>query len=428
MFKRIFIVVFFSLIWSKEIIAQRVVDSHKTTTLNECIALATENYPAVVRYNLIEKVKDFNISNIQKSWLPKAGVIIKGTYQSHVMEIPLALPPGFEIEPLSKIQYSAVLGVNQLIWDGGATSSSKKEAQAKAISDVKELDLEIYSIRERVSNIYFGILLIDEYLKETEVLGRELGRMQNKIFALISSGIADSSDLYPLEAQKITLNQRSKELKSNKESYLNMLSLMTGRNSDTTVTLLLPVITKPTSKEIFRPELSLFDSKKEVAQIQSLYLNNLIMPKLGAFIQAGYGLPGLNMLKNEAAGYYIGGLTLTWSLDGFYTRKNDHKKITALQASIESQKETFLYNTRLQTASISREIEKIEELSKSDQQLVDIRTKIVESSSVKLDNGATSVNEHLKEVNMLDSARLALGKRKIELLKALIDLKNNLNQ
>lgn len=152
------------------------------------------------------------------------------------------------------------------------------------------------------------------------------------------------------------------------------------------------------------------------------------MPKIGAFVQAGYGLPGLNMLKNEATGYYIGGVSLTWNIDGFYTKRNDRQKVAALRASIESQKETFLYNNRLQNTSITREIETMEELSKSDAQLVAIRDKIVEGSAIKLENGATSVTEHLKEVNMLDAARLALGKREIELLKALSDLKNNLNQ
>lgn len=152
------------------------------------------------------------------------------------------------------------------------------------------------------------------------------------------------------------------------------------------------------------------------------------MPKIGAFIQAGYGLPGLNMLENQATGYYIGGINLTWSLDGLYTRKADLQKVAATRATIESQKEIFLYNTRLKSVAVTREIKKIEELSKSDQQLVQIREKIVESSSVKLENGATSVSEHLKEINMLDAARLALGKREIELLKALSDLKNNLNQ
>lgn len=423
MLKRIFIIGFFSFLCSIGIHAQE-----KAITLQECIALATENYPAVVRYNLIETVKEYNVSNINKSWLPKAGVNLKGTYQSQVIEIPFDLPPGMEIDPLNKTQYSASVVINQTIWDGGVTSASKKEAQAKAVSDVKELEIELYSIKERVNNIYFGVLLIDQYLKETEVLGRELDRMQNKVSALIASGVADSSDLYPVQAQKITLNQRFKELQNNKKSYLKVLSLMTGRASDTTAILLLPALTKITSQEMLRPELSFFESKKEIAQIQSLYLNNRVMPKIGAFVQAGYGLPGLNMLKNEASGFYIGGISLSWSLDGFYTRKNDMRKIDAARASIESQKETFLYNTRLKNASITSEIESIEELSITDQQLVAIREKIVESSSVKLENGATSVTEHLKEVNMLDAARLALGKRKIELLKAMSDLRNNLNQ
>ncbi|MDD2584793.1 MAG: TolC family protein [Bacteroidales bacterium] len=422
MLKKIFLVALFS-----TILCPQVSFAQKTITLQESIALATENYPATIRYNLIGKVKEFNISNIEKSWLPKAGVTIQGTYQSHVTEIPI-LVPGMEVDPLNRAQYSAVIAINQTIWDGGATGVSKKEAQAKATLDVKRLEAELYSIKERVSEIYFGILLLDQYLKETKVLGRELNRMQSKVFALIASGVADSTVLYPIQAEQISLEQRAKELQSNKSSYLKVLSLMTGRASDTAATLLLPMLTKPISYEINRPEINVFEIQKELAQIGSLYIDSRLMPKVGAFVQVGYGLPGLNMLKNKPTAFYIGGIKLSWNLDGLYTRKNDLQKIVATKASIESQKETFLYNTRLQNSLISKEIKKIEELSKGDQKLVEIREKIVESSSVKLENGATSVSEHLKEINMLDAARLALGKREIELLKALSDLKNNLNQ
>ena len=41
------------------------------------------------------------------------------------------------------------------------------------------------------------------------------------------------------------------------------------------------------------------------------------MPRLGFFVQGGYGRPGLNVLKNQFDTYYPGGLRLSWALSDF---------------------------------------------------------------------------------------------------------------
>ena len=43
----------------------------RTATLEECYAAAERNYPMVRQYELIEKSKDYTLSNASKAYLPQ---------------------------------------------------------------------------------------------------------------------------------------------------------------------------------------------------------------------------------------------------------------------------------------------------------------------------------------------------------------------
>ena len=61
-------------------------------TLEECQQQAQAHYPLIKRYGLIEKTKEYNISNAGKGYLPQVSLSAKASYQSDVTEIPVDLP------------------------------------------------------------------------------------------------------------------------------------------------------------------------------------------------------------------------------------------------------------------------------------------------------------------------------------------------
>ena len=113
------------------------------------------------------------------------------------------------------------------------------------------------------------------------------------------------------------------------------------------------------NSEVKRPELLYLNAQNEVLESQKDLIKAGNLPKIGAFIQGGYGKPGLNMLSNELSPFYIGGLRLSWNLSGFYTQKTNLQKIDISKKNIDIQKETFLFNNSLFSKQQLNEIEKL---------------------------------------------------------------------
>ena len=132
-------------------------------TLEECYRKARENYPLVKQYGLIEKTKDYNVANAGKGYLPQVAFSAQATYQSDVTEIPIDFDIDFEqiglagidIPTLDKAQYGATLEVSQTLWDGGAIRSEQENARAQADVELRDLDVNLYALHERVNQLYF---------------------------------------------------------------------------------------------------------------------------------------------------------------------------------------------------------------------------------------------------------------------------------
>ena len=394
-------------------------------TLEDCVSKARENYPAIKRYKIIEATEGYLASNADKSYLPQITLSAKGTYQSDVTSVPVNIP-GVTIPTLSKDQYGVTLNIEQTIWDGGAVSSAKEEISAKRTADENELEVELYAIKERVTQIYFGILLIDGYLKEIEVLKEDLKRGRSRIEAYIESGVANSSDLDAFLAEEIALRQREMSLLSDREAYIEMLGQMTGESLGKTSSLEKPEINIG-DNEIKRPELQMFESHMTLLDSRKKGLDAKNMPKFGLFVQTGYGKPALNMFSNKFEPYYIAGVRMVWNISGFYTKSNELKLIDLQKNAIQNSSELFLYNINLKSTGERAKIEKLRKLLESDKELVELRTNLLKAAETKLANGTISTSDYLKELNNLDGARSSKARREVELLGAMNDLKNSLN-
>ena len=93
---------------------------------------------------------------------------------------------------------------------------------------------------------------------------------------------------------------------------------------------------------------------------------------------------------------------------------------------IDTQKETFDKNIRVDLQNKIAEIRKINDMISRDNQLIELREKITKSSSSQLDNGIITSTEYLTELNAESKAKLDLQSHKIQLIKARLDYKATL--
>ena len=392
-------------------------------TIDECWKKAEENYPMIERYGLIEQSENYTLSNASKGWLPQFSLSAKATYQSDVTKLPMNIS-NMNIKTPDKDQYQVAAEVSQAIWDGGNIRSQRKIAQASSVVEKKQQDVNMYALRERINNLFFGILLLDEQLKQNAILQQDLERQFNTISSYIESGIANQADLDAVKVIQLNTKQQKAELTSSRNAYLQMLSSMT--DTDMSAGLVRPD-ELPVSTEINRPELFLFNAQQSLYEQKKNAISARNMTKFSAFFQGLYGNPGLNMLKNDFAFNYVAGIRMSWNFGSFYTKKNDIRLIETDKQNISIQKETFLYNTKLQILQETNEIKKLRILMTDDSEIILLRKNIVKASEAKVENGTLSVSELLRDINSESQAVQNKILHEIQLLKAIYQLKNTTN-
>lgn len=398
----------------------------EAVTLQDCYVWARANYPRIRQYKLIEQTEQYNLSNASKGWLPQVTVNVKASYQSAVTELPFdskqlsSLIPGLDIPTMSKDQYQVLAEVNQTIWDGGQARSVRSLMHAQAVADREQLESELYALNDRVNQLYFGCLLQDELLRQNAILQKELQINIDRIEAMIANGVANQSDLESMKVELLNACQKAIELKSARVAYARILSAMIGKPYESDLRLQVPDIRqKMLSAVIDRPELRALDAQSDFLELQNKQLTAGLMPRIGAFVQGGYGRPGLNMLDDSFDPFYVAGVRLTWNLGKFYTLKNDRRKVETSRRAVDVQRETFLFNTRLQLARQNVEITKMTDLIKTDDEIIGFRTSIKQAAEAKLANGIISVTDLIREINAEDLAKQAAVTHRIQQLQAI---------
>ncbi|MDP4114331.1 MAG: TolC family protein, partial [Bacillota bacterium] len=360
--------------------------------------------------------------------LPQFSLSAKATYQSDVTKLPISLP-GIKIEGLNKEQYQAVAEVDQTLWDGGMISSQKKITQASTEIDRQKTEVDLYALKDRVNQLYFGILSLNAQLVQNDLLLKELQTDYDKFTAYIQSGIANQSDLDVIKVEQLKTRQHRTELLSARKAYKEMLEAMIGSSIPDAGSLQRPdaktlVINSAQSN---RPELKLFEAQNKLYDSQTDLIKAGNMPKISLFVQGGLGNPGLNMLKNELSTFYIGGARLVWNFGNFYTRQNNLRQIELNKQSVDVQKETFLYNNNLKIMQQEDEIEKIREQIAGDDEIIALRGSIKVATEVKVKNGTQSVTDLVQQINAESQAAQNKSLHEIQLVMAIYNLKTTVN-
>lgn len=406
-------------------------------TIEDCHEKARQNFPQIKQYDLIGQSKNYNLSNASRGYLPQFSISAKATYQTEVTKIPITLPE-VNIPTINKNQYQAIAEVNQTIWDGGAIKSQKDRIHADYEVEKNQYEVEMYALYERINDIFFGILLFDEQLLLNDIYATELESNYEKVSGSILNGVANQADLDAVSVEILNTSQRKIELESTREAYSNMLAYFIGEAPGKSIRIVKPQIdsqfgipvpaTEGNNAWILRPEIAFYDAniKQLESQRKNITANN--MPKFSAFIQGGYGNPGLNMFEEGFRTYAIGGVKLSWNFGGLYTRKNDLRKIENNISKIRIQQDIFSFNTHLKTIQQQTEIDKYFKIIRDDDQIIQLRENIKKASEAKVDNGTLSVNDLVRDISSEQTARRNKALHEIEMIKSIYQLKNTLNR
>lgn len=404
-------------------------------TLEECQQLACDHYPEIRQYDLIRQSEQYDLSNAARSWLPQVSFSAQVTWQNRVPEFPSALSgmldqAGVSLRGLDKDQYKVALEVNQTIWDGGQSQADRRVIEATADEHRQATEVDLYAVKGRVNDLYFGILLLEERLGQTDLTIALLQSNLDKVRSLVTNGVAMQTDADAVEAELLSVQQQRVQIEASRESYRRMLELFIGQRL--AERLERPELVGAVSGESARPELAWIDAQQERLAAQELSVKSATRPRLGVFAQGYYGYPGLDyfagMVSTDWTWNALIGVKMSWNFGAYYTKKNRLSNLRVAKQQLDIQRDVFLFNTDLQVAEEQGNISRLRRVLADDDRIVALRRSVREAAESKLRNGVIDTNDLLRKITDEASARSARSLREVELLKAIYELKYTINR
>ena len=405
-------------------------------TLEECCRLAREHYPEIRQYDLIAETEQYNISNAARAWIPQVVLSGQATYQSATPTYSEAFNQmiaanGLDMSGVRKDQYKVVIDVSQNIWDGGQSKANREIAEAEATEQRSQVDASLYDLQSRIQNLYFGILLLDEHVAQTEILIEVLDANLNRMCTYYKNGVAMQSDVDAVEAELLTAHQALSQVEASRASYRRMLEVFIGQ-SLTDKTLTRPAMVEVASRTSAHPKLVMFDAQTDRLAAQRKAITASTMPRFSAFAQGYYGYPGLDMFKSMVSAKWtlnaVVGVRMSWNIGAFYTKKNNLNKLDVAERQISVQRDIFLFNTQMQSTQDDGEIARLRSALEDDNRIVELRRSVRMAAESRLENGVIDATDLLRKIADETTATLNRSTHEIELLQATYRLKTILNQ
>ena len=262
--------------------------------------------------------------------------------------------------------------------------------QASEASQQQSLEVQLYQLNDRINQLYFSILLIDEQIRQNEITKSNFQTAANQAKAAYDNGTAFKSNVDEFLAEIASIELLNIDYRANRKAYSDMLAVFIGQPLDENTELIMPpqVLPDPVIK---RPELTLYDLNKKIYDVQERQLKTAYLPKFDAFLQGAYGRPTLNFIDDDFGGWYIGGVRMIWNLGSLYTLKNNRTNIRLNKESVDVDKETFIYNTNLTLGKQGQDLIKYSSLIKQDETIISLRSSVTNAAKAQLENGAIRV-------------------------------------
>jgi outer membrane efflux protein len=403
-------------------------------TLEECQQAAEKNYPVIKRYDLIGRTTELTVSNLQKEWLPRITASAQATYQNAVAAWPESIKSvyqrmGLDMKGLKKDQCKVGIDVQQTLYDGGVISSQKRIARQEGKLQEAQNDVNQYQLRQRVNEMYFSLLLLNEQIRLNDDVKALLLSSEKKLAAMVKGGTAATSDYENVMAERLGVEQQNSSLKAQQQMLQRLLSVFCGMEVNH--------LQKPKPAEVStttnnRPELSMFDSQIKLVEAKEKALNARLMPKLGLFAQGYYGYPGYNIFEDMMDRKWtlngIVGIKMSWDLSAFYTHKNDRERLNMERKMAENAREVFLFNSRLDEIQHTEDVDRYQKMVQADEEIITLRTNVRKAAESKLAHGIIDVNSLLREINNENAAKAQQAIHEVDMLKEMYNLKYTNNE
>lgn len=394
--------------------------AQESLTLFNCQEMARENAPRLGDLGVIQNMGEAKIDQAGTSWYPSLDVNGRLSYQSDVVTVELtdpSIPVTFPQVPHD--QYGFNLDITQNLYDGGISKGRKSYEEAQMVADLQQVEVDLYSIKGRVNQFYFAILVLQENGHNLEVHLENLQASFKAVQTAVANGTLLETDLQVIEVEKLKVMKSMIEVESRKKSYMGALRILCGEAFNENAVLEKPHFEGIEGENQARPEQKLFDLKHASMEAGKELAGKKRMPVLYAFGQTGYGKPGYNMMSEMWDTYYMVGAGLKWKIWDWNTTSREKELIGYQQQMLQNQRASF--DREIESLMVQEEanMEQYRKTMEMDQQVLELQKKISRQAAVQLDNGTMTATNYMTELNKESLARITLATHQVMLMQSM---------
>lgn len=400
--------------------------------LDSCLQWAIENYPLVEQLQLIDRSRDYNIRNINTNYILHANITAFGGYIEGLPDFSAmgmdmgamgSVTPQVDIDPW---RIAGMVQVEQPIWDGGRIENQKKIVRAEAEVNKSAVEIKIAELKDKVSEIYFGILLAQTQREQLQAQKETLEQSFKTLSSAAQAGSAFSSDADAVEVKLLQTEQQAVQLRCSENAYRRMLSIFIGRPIGETTVLDVPVILLREGMDISnRPEMALFEHRKNLLDAYNPGAGE-VLPRVSL---QGMGLitwPNIEMgmkstLASPSGGsttttnttnttkfnhLLMGGINISWPIGGrTYTMGVDKKRLKTEKDIVDRDREAFEMGQQINVARHLESLAQWDDLIAYDERIIDILARRTRTLESRYKNGVVPIVDWLQAVGEEGSAR-----------------------
>jgi outer membrane protein TolC len=376
-----------------------------TLSIQQCKIRALEQHPAQARKALAASAAALQLRNLESNRLPRVALNAVGSWQSDVFRLPIDNPL-FAVPVIPRDQYKVTAEVSERIWDGGADRFLRRQYALDQQIAAAQADVEAHQVLQIVTELYGGILLLQETTAILEAARADLQRRREQMQALVQQGVALPTAADQAQIQVLQTEQQLSAVQADQAALRNVLALWLGR-ADSDFYLRLPDLSPAGGPAPPRPEYRLFDLQQQKTELNREMLILRRMPRLEAFAQGGFGRPNpFNFFETGLQPFAMIGLRAAWTPFQWGNTGRDRQLLELQSRQTDIQKAVFdrgLSAARLRDQGAA---EKFRGLLANDDAQIALQESIVQRAEAQVQQGVLTAADYLTQLRLLTQARI----------------------
>lgn len=390
-------------------------------SLQEAYTALEQEYPLLETDSLVNRIYQKELDKLALDRRPDLFLKADARIQSETVSFPddIGIPIAIDLPLYSAKSY---LELNYSLFDGGLHKAEVEQKKADWEVEKKSLEVEAYSLRQRIDQLFVGIALYRAQIKLLGISQEDLAARRKVLEAGFQSGVVLESEVARLKVRELELDAQLGQLRQRLIGSLATLSDLTGLTLAPNIELDLPKYEAQQEDVLDRPEQELFLLKKASLLEKESLLEVRKRPQIQLFAQGGAGVPNpLNFFDNNLSPYGLAGVSFQWKLSDRKQIAHDREILYLRSQQIDRQKESFEFNLDAAQANYSAEVSNLTEQIRKDEEIAALQAEILSQLATQLENGVITSADYLIQSNAELRARQNLELHKIQLQQKYLD-------